>query len=56
MLKKEFKKKDVNRARNLIMGNTGDSSGTQIGYNKKTIKRKEGDVIINYIKNVINVL
>ena len=44
MLKKEFKKKDVNRARNLIMGNTGDSSGSQIGYNKKTIKRKEGDV------------
>ena len=44
MLKKEFKKKDVNRARNLIMGNTGASSETQIGY-KKTIKKyKEGDI------------
>ena len=44
MLKKEFNKKDVNRARNLIMGKTGDSTGTQIGYTKKTIERKEGDI------------
>ena len=35
MLKKEFRKSDVNRARNLIMGKTGASTGTQIGYNKK---------------------
>ena len=35
MLKKEFNKKDVNRARNLIMGKTGDSTGVQIGYTKK---------------------
>ena len=35
MLKKEFKKKDVQRARNLIMGNSGASTNTQIGYNKK---------------------
>ena len=34
MLKKEFKRKDVNRARNLIMGKTGDSTGLQVGYKK----------------------
>ena len=44
MLKKEFKKKDVNRARNLIMGKTNDSTNTQIGYSKKTDNYKEGDV------------
>ena len=44
MLKKEFKRKDVNRARNLIMGKTGASTGTQIGYNKETKEYKEGDV------------
>ena len=44
MLKKEFRKKDVNRARNLIMGKTGASTGTQIGYNKKIKDYKEGDV------------
>jgi bacterioferritin-associated ferredoxin len=44
MLKKEFKRKDVERARNLIMGKTGDSSETQIGYNKKRIDYKEGDI------------
>ena len=44
MLKKEFSKKDVNRARNLITGNTGASSETQVGYKKKTIKYKEGDI------------
>ena len=44
MLKKEFKRKDVNRARNLIMGKTGASTGTQIGYKKETKDYKEGDV------------
>jgi bacterioferritin-associated ferredoxin len=44
MLKKEFSKKDVNRARNLIMGKTDASTGTQIGYNKETKEYKEGDV------------
>ena len=44
MLKKEFKRKDVNRARNLIMGKSGASSETQIGYKKKRIDYKEGDV------------
>ena len=44
MLKKEFRKKDINRARNLITGNTGASTGTQIGYKEKQVEYKEGDV------------
>ena len=44
MLKKEFKRKDVDRMRNLITGNAGSSSETQIGYKKKRIEYKEGDV------------
>ena len=44
MLKKEFKRKDVERMRNLITGNAGSSSETQIGYKKKRIEYKEGDV------------
>ena len=44
MLKKEFKRKDVDRARNLIMGKSGASSETQVGYKKKRIDYKEGDV------------
>tara|TARA_R110001592_G_scaffold63200_1_gene193488 strand:- start:10617 stop:11204 length:588 start_codon:yes stop_codon:yes gene_type:complete len=44
MLKKEFKKKDVQRARNLIMGKTDASTGTQIGYNTKQEDHKEGDI------------
>ena len=44
MLKKEFKRKDVNRARNLLMGKTGASTGTQIGYNKEIKEHKEGDI------------
>jgi hypothetical protein len=44
MLKKEFKRKDVQRARNLIMGKTGDSTGTQIGYKKELKNYKEGDI------------
>ena len=44
MLKKEFKRKDVQRARNLIQGKTGASTGIQIGYNKITEDHKEGDV------------
>ena len=44
MLKKEFNKKDVNRARNLITGNIDSSTGIQVGYNKKTKNYKEGDI------------
>jgi bacterioferritin-associated ferredoxin len=44
MLKKEFKRKDVDRARNLLMGKSGASSETQVGYTKKRVDYKEGDV------------
>ena len=44
MLKKEFKRKDVNRMRNLITGKTGASTSTQIGYKKETKEYKEGDI------------
>ena len=44
MLKKEFKRRDVDRMRNLITGKVGSSSETQIGYNKKRTEYKEGDV------------
>ena len=44
MLKKEFKRKDVDRMRNLIKGNANASSETQIGYKKSQIERKEGDI------------
>ena len=44
MLKKEFKRKDVQRARNLITGKTDASTNTQIGYKKEIKEYKEGDV------------
>ena len=44
MLKKEFKRKAVDRARNLLMGKSGASSETQVGYKKKRIEYKEGDI------------
>ena len=44
MLKKEFKRKDVDRMRNLIKGNANESSDIQIGYNKKNKNYKEGDI------------
>ena len=46
MLKKEFRRADVERARNLITGKANESSETQVGYRKKTIERKEGDIWI----------
>ena len=43
-LKKEFARKDVERVRNLAQGKVGSSSESQVGYKKKTINYKEGDV------------
>ncbi len=43
-LKREFQRKDVNRLRNLIQGKTGEATGTQLGYTKKQVEHKEGDV------------
>jgi len=43
-LKKEFTRKDVERVRNLAQGKVGSSAESQVGYTKKTVKRKEGDI------------
>ena len=44
VLKKEFSKKDVQRARNIITGNTGARTTEGIGYTKKYEHHIEGDV------------
>lgn len=44
VLKKEFQKKDVERLRNLIRGNYGDSTQTLVGYEKEYQEHTEGDV------------
>ena len=44
VLKKEFSKKDVQRARNLVKGNTNSRTTEGIGYSKKYEHHKEGDV------------
>lgn len=44
MLKKEFKRKDVERMRNLIKGKTNESAELQVGYTTKKEDHKEGDV------------
>ena len=43
-LNKEFERRDVERMRNLIKGKANSSSENQVGYHKKTIERKEGDI------------
>ena len=44
MLKKEFKRKDVERVRNLVKGNVNDSAELQVGYTAKKENHKEGDI------------
>lgn len=44
LLKKEFAERDIQRIRNLVKGNYGDSTQTQVGYTRKHIDRKEGEV------------
>jgi len=44
VLKKEFSKKDVQRARNLVKGNASARTTEGIGYSKKYEHHKEGDV------------
>lgn len=44
MLNKEFKRKDVERMRNLIKGKSGESSELQVGYTAKKEEHKEGDI------------
>ena len=43
VLKKEFSKKDVQRARNLITGDTDSRSSQGVGYTKKSEYHKEGE-------------
>lgn len=43
-LNKSFKETDLSRIRNLIEGKYGDKTKIQIGYSKKHIEYKEGDV------------
>jgi len=43
-LKKEFSKRDVQRMRNLITGNSGNATQSQIGWEKHKQDYKEGDV------------
>ena len=44
MLNKEFKRKDVERMRNLIKGDVNESAEVQIGYTNKKEDYKEGDI------------
>jgi hypothetical protein len=43
-LKKEFKRSDVQRMRNIITGKPGESTKTQIGWEKNNQIHKEGEV------------
>lgn len=43
-LKKEFKKSDVQRMRNLITGKSGEKTQTLAGWEKKYTDHKEGDI------------
>jgi len=43
-LKKEFKKSDVQRMRNLITGKSGDKTQVLAGWDKHQVDHKEGDV------------
>tara|TARA_R110000765_G_scaffold78707_1_gene154873 strand:+ start:441 stop:1016 length:576 start_codon:yes stop_codon:yes gene_type:complete len=44
VLRKEFSKKDVQRVRNLVQGKASDRTTDGIGYSKKEIFHKEGDI------------
>ena len=44
VLKKEWLKKDVKRARNLIQGKTNNKTTEGVGYSKKEEFHKEGDI------------
>lgn len=43
-LVREFSKREVQRMRNLITGNSGDKTRVQSGWEKHKLDRKEGDV------------
>ena len=43
-LNKEFSERDIQRMRNIVSGNTADSTRIQTGYTKKQIEHGEGDI------------
>jgi transcription elongation factor Elf1 len=43
-LNREFDERDLQRMRNIISGNTANSTRIQTGYTKKHIERNEGDI------------
>jgi transcription elongation factor Elf1 len=43
-LNREFDERDLQRMRNIISGNTANSTRIQTGYTKKHIERSEGDI------------
>lgn len=44
LLKSEFKKRDITRARNLLKKRYGDKTVVQSGYERREVSRSEGDV------------
>jgi hypothetical protein len=44
LLQKEFAERDIKRIRNLVSGNYNDATQTQVGYSRKHIERKEGEI------------
>ena len=48
-LKKEFKKRDVERMRNLITGKHGKKTTLGIGYTKKQKHHEEGDAAQHWV-------
>ena len=44
VLKKQFQEKDIKRMRNLIKGEGDKATQVQLGYKKKQVDRKEGDI------------
>jgi len=43
-LNREFEERDIQRMRNIISGNTADSTRIQGGYQKKTVNHTEGEI------------
>ena len=44
VLKKEFKKQDVERIRNLVQGKNGEKTRSSVGFSKKEEFHQEGDI------------
>ena len=44
VLKKDFKKQDVERIRNLVQGKYGEKTRSSVGFSKKEEFHQEGDI------------